>query len=395
MKSRHLIIGTLAPLVSSSLCFADIKGKTDEAIAETEEASPAGADETGPNETGDEPEVPSSKEKSVLAKDIVQKNFSSIAIIEGDAGSGTGFIINEGDATRLYTAAHVIAGNKRLTVKNSDGRKFSKFGTFEVAGNSDLARIQLLEDFKSDITIAKHGTAKVSAPLLAIGNSGGAGVLTVIEGQAKALGPDSIEVSNQVIQGNSGGPIFSGETGELLGLVTHATAAREDIWAEGTEFEEVRRFATRLDRPIKWRTMKIGSFLQETERMETFNRNTRILYAISALHPTQEGLRLDTRVSESGPTILSIIEENKDVPAVSQLLDMNIELGDKRMRISENDLKKRFSRYYGGALLELNKDSKNFMPTSFSGYRQAEAKQALEWRTDAVNRVESATNNLR
>ncbi|MEM9235561.1 MAG: S1C family serine protease [Verrucomicrobiota bacterium] len=333
--------------------------------------------------------------KSDEAKKIVEEQFSSIAIIEGDIGNGTGFIINEGEVTRLYTAAHVLCGNKRLTVKNADGRKFTKFGTFEVAEKSDLARIELKEDFESGIERAEPGSAKVKTKLLAIGNSGGAGVLTVLNGEAKSLGPDSIEVTNGVIQGNSGGPVFSGESGKLLGVVTHATAGRDDIWAKDTDFDEVRRFATRLDRKIKWQQMPIGRFLKEDARLEDFNRNTRILYAISVLDPTKAGLRLDTRVGDGGPTILSIFEENEEVPIVAALFDMNTELASKRMRTSDNGLISRFGKFYRSALHELNRDAKEFNPKGFSGYNREAAKQSVKWRKDAVKDLESAAARLK
>ncbi|MEP4078215.1 S1 family peptidase [Haloferula sp.] len=387
----------LFPLLCAPAAFAEDEKSEDDSVEKSEDSPSEDADEEKEDE---EPEPEKEQELAnpidpKLAQAIVQENFGSVAIIEGDVGSGTGFIINEGDKTRLYTAAHVIAGNKTLTVKNSEGHQFKKFGKFEVAAKSDLARIELLEKFESDVNLAEPGSCKVDAPLLAIGNSGGAGVLTVIKGEIESLGPDSIEVSNRVIQGNSGGPVFSGETGELLGIITHATAAQKDIWAEDTRFDKVRRFATRLDRQISWREMGIGAFLQESVRLDSFNRNTRILYAISALDPTQAGLRLDTTVGDSGTTILSIIKENKEVPVVAELLEMNIKLGENKMRTSDNDLKSRFGRFYWGASHELNKDFKKFSPISFSGYRQDDAKQALEWRKDANKLVEQAGERLR
>ena len=391
MKSLSRAPWLLLPLVSLSLCLAEEEAPASDSTKDTTEvAAPADKD------SEPAPETTSTTTKDAdFATAIVEECFSSIAIIEGDVGSGTGLIINEGDKTRLYTAAHVIAGNTRLTVKNSEGRQFTKFGTFEVAAKDDLARIELLEKFESKISIAAEGTCKVRDPLLAIGNSGGAGVLTLLKGDAKSLGPDSIEVSNQVIQGNSGGPVFSGNTGELVAVVTHATAAREDIWAKDTDFDEVRRFATRLDRKITWNAMRIGDFLKENDRIKAFNRNTQVLYAISVLSPTQEGLRLDVQVDPNGPTVLSIFEENKEMPTIASLLDMNVEMGSKSMRIAESDLRKRFGRFYGNAQHELNKDSKAFLPRAFSGYKQAEVAQAIQWRADALKKVKSAESSYR
>lgn len=328
-------------------------------------------------------------------KDLINKHFDSVAIISGDGGTGTGFITKDGDLTYLYTAAHVIAGNKRLSVKNANGREFKKFGFFEVAAESDLARLQLLEEFTGGLEVAKPGAIKVNEVVLAIGNSGGAGALTVLEGTAVSLGPDVVEVSNDVIQGNSGGPLFSGNTGHVVGVVTHLIAAREDLWAKDTDFAKVRRFATRLDRDIKWQRLPIGRFLAESRSIDEFNRNSRILFAIAMLNPTQDGLRLNTRVSKDGPTLLSIFDENKDVPSVAELYEMNGTLGDKRLRTSVPELKRRFTSYYQSSLQKLDQNRDKFVPANFAGQNRQRAEQARQWREEAVKEIKDAANRMR
>lgn len=328
-------------------------------------------------------------------KKILRQHFGGIAVIEGDGGSGTGFIVQEGETLYLYTAAHVIDGNKRLKVRNAEGRQFSKFGAFEVAAESDLARIELREDFPSGLRIAAPGAMKVDDPLLAIGNSGGAGALTVLEGSVVSLGPDVVELSNGVIQGNSGGPVFSAASGEVVAVVTHLIAAREDIWAKDTGFSGVRRFATRLDRKIDWQRVPIGKFLGEGAVLEQYNRHTRILSALSMLDPTQDGLRLDARVSKDGPTLLSIFDENKSEPTVAELISMNTKLGDKRLRTSESDLRRRFSSFYDSAVIKLNRDDADFQPAKYSGYHRQRAEQEKRWRAQALEEVKSAALRLR
>ena len=341
------------------------------------------------------PAIAESADDKSVTKEIIRKHFGSIALIEGDGGSGTGFIVKEGESLRLYTAAHVIDGNKRLKVRNADGRQFSKFGAFEVAAESDLARIELREDFETGLRLSAQGAMKVDDPLLAIGNSGGAGALTVLEGSVVSLGPDVVELSNSVIQGNSGGPVFSGKTGEVVAVVTHLIAARKDIWAEKTGFSDVRRFATRLDRNIDWQTVPIGKFLGEGVALEQYNRHTRILSALSMLDPTQDGLRLDTRVSKDGPTLLSIFDENKTVPTVAELIAMNTKLGDKRLRTSESDLRRRFSSFYDSAVIKLNRDDADFEPARYSGYHRERAVQEKRWRAQALQELKSAAERLR
>ncbi|MBB5350333.1 hypothetical protein HNR46_000557 [Haloferula luteola] len=328
-------------------------------------------------------------------KKVVQEHFNSVVLVEGDQSAGSGFVAHADGKTWVYTAAHVFCGNKKLSLATADGRKLKKFGSFQASRDADLVRIELLDEFDSKVEIGDPGVAQVQDPLLAVGNSGGAGVLTVLSGQILSLGPAQMEVSAGVIQGNSGGPIFSGESGEAIGVVTHLVAAREDLWAKDTDFSEVRRFATRLDRAIEWDEMPIGRFLSEKSRLDEFNRNTQVLFALSALDPGQAGLRLNTRVSEEGPTLLSILSENEDKRVVSELIEMNRSLGERSLRTSESDLKKRFSRFYSTALRDLNKDRKDLQPEGFSGYNRASARNALEWRDDAVQRLERVSSAIR
>ncbi|MCU0796125.1 MAG: trypsin-like peptidase domain-containing protein, partial [Akkermansiaceae bacterium] len=266
-----------------------------------------------------EAEDPSDKDKKIL-----ENHFDSIVIIDGNDGTGSGFIMKIAGRNYLYTAAHVICGNTKLTVTNSSGRRFTKFGAFEAADDCDIARIEILEDCESAITLASPNAAKVQEPVLAIGQSGGAGVLTVLEGDVISLGPKEIEVSADVIQGNSGGPLFHGISGDVMGIVTHLVAPREDVWAQDTGFDEIRRFATRLDRDFKWKQMPIGRFIGEKERLEEHVRKTRVLFALSALQPGQQGLRLPG-LHGSEQDVLTILAENTDEPAVAKLIEMNRE----------------------------------------------------------------------
>lgn len=359
------------------------------------QAPQAAADPTAPA-APKAPVVPPLTPELLAAKsDIQSKHFSSIAVIEGDGGSGTGFIVNEGEKLRLYTAAHVIVGNKRLKVRNAAGRQFSKFGAFEVASNSDLARIELTEEFETSLKISPAGVFQVNDPVLAIGNSGGTGALTFLDGIAISMGPDVVELSNGFIQGNSGGPVISLTSGDVVAVVTHLIAAREDIWAKDTAFADVRRFATRTDREIDWQLVPIGKFLAEGATLEGYNQNTRIMFALSALDPTQDGLRLDSHVTKDGPTLLSIFDENKTVPTVAELIAMNTKLGGKSLRTSENELRQRFYKFYEGAIFKLNQDDAKFQPSQYSGYHRQRAEQEKKWRAEALEGLKAAAQSMR
>lgn len=324
---------------------------------------------------------------------ILESHFNSIVIIDGNDGTGSGFILNIADRSYLYTAAHVICGNTKLTVTDPSGRRFTKFGTFEAAEDCDLARIEILEQCDSGITLASPDAAKVREPVLAIGQSGGAGVLTVLEGNVISLGPKEIEVSADVIQGNSGGPLFHGKTGEVLAVVTHLVAPREDIWAQDTGFDEIRRFATRLDRDFKWQPMPIGRFISEKQRLESHIKKSRVLFALSVLQPGQQGLRLPGFQGSNGD-ILTILAENTDEPAVAKLIEMNREMAEKKIGIAKADLIKTFRRYYHEAVRSLIQGEETMLPDQFSGYNRERARLAAQWRGEAVEAVEETLKSF-
>ena len=117
------------------------------------------------------------------------------------------------------------------------------------------------------------------------------------QGEVQAVGAESFEITAHVIQGNSGGPIIRKDTNVVLGLVTHGIQGRDDVFAENTRFSKIRRFGARLDREIKWTKISLSQFLKEPETLNEFDRTTRLLFALSVLRPTANGLRLTTVVN--------------------------------------------------------------------------------------------------
>lgn len=204
----------------------------------------------------------------------------AIAVIEGDRSTGTGFFCRAEGKVYLYTAAHVLSGNSKLQVKLRDGTVVRKFGEVEAAEGADLVRLAVGEEVPHCLEIADPaGVAKVGVPVLASGNAGGGGTVGFEEGKVMGVGPESIEIDAEVIQGNSGGPILHATTREALGVVTHLTAERKDEWAKETRFAEVRRFGCRLDRTWKWKVVAIDVFLKEGKAILAVQQQSELMIA--------------------------------------------------------------------------------------------------------------------
>ncbi len=109
----------------------------------------------------------------------------AIAVIEGDRSNGTGFFCKAEGKVYLYTAAHVLSGNSKLSVKMRDGTVVRKFGAVEAAEGADLIRLAVGEAVPHALEIASEsGVAKVGIPVLASGNAGGGGTVGFEKGKA-------------------------------------------------------------------------------------------------------------------------------------------------------------------------------------------------------------------
>jgi len=332
-----------------------------------------------PSETAAEAEDP-----NLLHPDKDPTQTGAVVVIEGDVSTGTGFIVQNGEKFYLYTAAHVFSGNTRLSVVTTNGRKFTKFGTFEAAEGADLVRLEMLDD-KPDTALQiaeKDSSMAVGTEIMVLGNGGGAGVVAGESGKIVGLGAESVEVDAGIIQGNSGGPVIERNEGKVVGLVTHLTAKREDLWSEGTRLGGVRRFACRLNHPWKWKTLPLGAFLAEARQIAAYDRMTRIGFAVGSLEPSVNGMRLNTKIAEN-VTALSVLTEAQEIPIVAELMRMNAELGEKKMRLSQSDLKKRFRSMLATSYTAVNVGKNSFDPSGFSWFHRVDGEQSIVWRDKA------------
>ncbi len=325
--------------------------------------------------------------------EIGRRQMSAVVLIKGDLSVGTGFFVNHDGLTYLYTAAHVLNGNTKLEIKSTSGRVFTKFGSFEAADGKDLVRLGVNEDVPATVSICAPGAIALGKPLFAIGNSGGGDVLTVLSGSVTGVGTSEFEVDASIIQGNSGGPVFGSADGRVMGVVTRGMAARTDVWAEGTRFGAVRRFACRVDGEIKWQAGTLSGFLGESKAINDLNRVTRLLYALSQLRAQTNGLRTSSSFG-GGYTVLKILTENQDMAAVKSLVEMNTALASSKMKVSDRDLLKRYASYYQTILSAALRQSGSFQPEQFSTFNREDARLCLKWRSTAEAEIKGVLESM-
>ena len=185
----------------------------------------------------------------------------SVYIIETDSGQGSGFLVEDREYCFLMTNAHVLAGAKEIKAIDVQGEQLPLTPFIQVADDGrDLVRIPVRA--RNGLSVASN--AHFGEPIIVLGNSGGARMVTHSRGKILAVGPDRIEVSAAFIPGNSGGPVLNAKN-QVVGVATYVFRDAVPDWvAQNTRYAQTRRVALRIN-GIKWRHMNWFDFQQEGE----------------------------------------------------------------------------------------------------------------------------------
>jgi len=146
-----------------------------------------------------------------------------------------------------------------------------------------------------------------------VGNSLGAGSLSGEPGRILSIEDDMWEVDAEIIPGNSGGPVLSLESGNVLGIVTHLMISKKHGKDKPGAQTEVKRFAARLDKQWEWRRMSIARFVKEWQHIEAMDRESSIAWAsVYLMHTGPEAqARRDPRYRvnvQTDPKLVGIAE---------------------------------------------------------------------------------------
>lgn len=146
---------------------------------------------------------------------------------------------------------HVMSGGENFSIKNVYGETIQVPAQVEVAADRDLVRFPV--DYPRGLGLADD--FEFEDKVCAVGNSGGGGVVTRIDGTILALGPGLVEVSCPFIPGNSGEPVVN-ESNEVVGVSTYLQrhSGMPEWIIKGSRFEGTRRMSVRVDQ-VDWVSM--------------------------------------------------------------------------------------------------------------------------------------------
>lgn len=219
------------------------------------------------------PPPPATADQQALSPEQME----GIVLIEGDEGTATGFMTQIKGVDFVVTNLHVLGTNKKITLKNLHGEIVPVLGIYGAVG-SDIAILKIAKA-QGTLKLADDvfKSAKIGDKIVVVGNRLGGGVATQTSGQVLGLGPTRIEVNANFESGNSGSPIFSTSTGEVIGVATYAETRRMDLEDDGKKSDvtssgrvEKRWFGYRLDGVTKWEQINLDKWHAQSERIEKF-----------------------------------------------------------------------------------------------------------------------------
>lgn len=291
-----------------------------------------------------------------------------LVIIKTDRGSGSGFIAQAGGKTHVYTNAHVICGtpagftSKIVSIKTASGQNIPVPYEIELSNNYDPEAAHGLEDVARFPVSLKEGepsytladtnlSVSVNQRVTAYGNSLGADAVTSLSGMVLGLGTDRIEISCEIVPGNSGGPVVLTDTKQVLGISTYLNAAKRDIWTNGTVFDRVRRFAVRPDKVTKWRKMQYTSLMSSLAELKAFDRDTLTLAAACYLNPKPNRGGFDVPSQPRGDYIIRQVIADGSKYALGAVISsgiarVNQKLGGTKTTISISNVVPVFAEFF-------------------------------------------------
>lgn len=206
-----------------------------------------------------------------LDPDVKSKAIASTVVIRTTDGGGSGFIMDQDSRKFVVTNQHVLLGclPQTLQITTTDGRKLVP-KSLQIVPDIDLARIEIAD---GPDPLALAADANIDESVATVGNSLDAGVITINPGKIKGIGAGEIEVSCEVVPGQSGGPLVNA-SGEVVGVTTYILFADEDRASEDTRYANKRYFVVKLNTATDWKPVtswpeyaKVGSVVKSAEEV--------------------------------------------------------------------------------------------------------------------------------
>jgi hypothetical protein len=312
----------------------------------------------------------------------VEQSFVSI---QGDLASGGGFLAADGDKVYLYTAASILSGNQKLTIRTSGGQALTKFGALELSEGVDIARMQVMDEVSHKMEVIAAGTEIPAAvQVMALGMAKGSTVVSVEKAGIMGVDGAALQIDNTYLQSAPGGPVIHAISGKVLGVIGRVVAAPKGLWKEEYASGESQQFVVRLNKEMVWTETKIGTFLAESKRLRDFDEVSRLACALAALQLMESVPSLDGMVNGSSTSVQQVFAQHKDKPLVQALEKWKTDGSGKKLVMSEADVKKKWRGLLSEGLSMAQRGAAEMKAEQFTWYHRAWAESSIGERKDVI-----------
>lgn len=287
-----------SPARQSAAGITDVAGRSSDTPEPAVEPAPAPKSRVlaGPDEM-DGPTLPGSDLREAGEPDTTNallspEQMEAIVVIEGDQGVGTGFFCNIRGRDFIVTNQHVLAGNRRVRLRTTDGDPIEAGDIYGAVGH-DIALIAVGQP-KGTLAAAASVAAdtEIGDRVVVPGNKLGGGVVTQVAGRVLGIGPDRVEIDAKFVPGNSGSPIINLDTGEVIGVATYVRKDMPENFAEESAVDEdsdegaiVRWFGYRIDSVEQWERIDWNRWQRQYQQVTDFNDISMAIYEYLADKP--------------------------------------------------------------------------------------------------------------
>ncbi len=312
----------------------------------------------------------------------IDECLKSVVTIESDEGKGSGFIVKEGNSFYVYTNTHVATLDS-LSIYDSNYKRISDLIKVECARGEgvDLARITLRHPRKHYFHFAPSPST-LKSDVIALGNSHGQGVSVMLEGTIKGIGAREIEVTCDIVPGNSGGPVVDLSTFDVVGVSTRIL--RSDHWTSADTSQESRRLATRCDNEVSmnWSMTSLSKLNSAAAAIQHTYETTNVLAAVLEFHPTSNGFSYR---SEKAQEARSKYSEHPIINSAQNLSSMLADASSRGKNWSDGDLTKNYLKFYHYAMNYASSDFKKAKRLAISGYHSKELKELSKFQNEVAS----------
>ncbi len=221
------------------------------------------------------PATPIPTTEPVSAAELVKTYRNSLVFVNGEQGSGSGFLAAYGGGNYVFTNAHVAAGIKGAGFKTLEGTSI-KVGAASVAVGHDIFLLQSnLNGKPFEVMKGVDQNTTIGDEVVVLGNAEGAGVINTIMGKIVGVGPQLVEVDAPFVPGNSGSPIIHLKTGKVIGVATYLTIEKYDpATKQAIKDPIVRRFGYRIDSVKTWQPVNWPALYAQAAEMDGIEKLT-------------------------------------------------------------------------------------------------------------------------